>query len=469
MLFATNAQSYSTTGCALKSFVYLVPFVFNKKEIMTTFNSSLTFAKQLDQQDPLASYREQFVINDPDLIYLDGNSLGRMTKASAERAKQVVDEEWGNDLIRGWNKGWWEAPARIGDKIGQLIGAAPGQTIVSDSTSINLFKLAMAALTYQPHKKRIITDTLNFPSDLYILQGCVQLLSPSPNGRGVRGEGASHEILRISSLDNDLTPDLAALESAINEDTALVTLSHVLFKSGYIYDMQHITDLAHRQGALVLWDLSHSVGSIPIELDACNADLAIGCTYKYLNGGPGAPAFLYVNKAIQEKISSPIWGWWGQNKPFDFGLDFEPAPGAQRFLVGTQPMISLLTIESSLEPFLKVGMEAIRAKSILMTDYASFLTDSLLAPFGFSLGSPRDSAQRGSHISIRHADGYRINRALIEEMNVIPDFRAPDNIRLGFAPLYTSFTEIWQGFDRIKRVMAERRFGKYPKQKLMVT
>jgi len=424
---------------------------------MTTFSSTLDFAKHLDSQDPLASSREQFVITDPDLIYLDGNSLGRMPKAAAERAKQIVDDEWGNDLIRGWNKGWWDAPSRVGDRIGQLIGAAPGQVLVSDTTSINLFKLATSALTLQPNKTRIITDTFNFPSDLYILQGIKQVL------------GNRHEIIYIRATDNDLTPDLAQLESTIDENTSLVTLSHVTFKSGYIYDMRRITDLAHLKGALVLWDLSHSVGSVPIELDACNADLAIGCTYKYLNGGPGAPAFLYVNKNLQDKLTPPIWGWWGQTKPFDFGLDYIPAPGAQRFLVGTQPMISLLTMDASLDNILKIGMDAIRTKSILMTDYASFLTDNLLAPLGFSLGSPRDSAQRGSHISIRHPDGYRINRALIEEMNVIPDFREPDNIRMGFAPLYTSFTEIWEGFDRIKRVMEEKRFEKYPKQKLTVT
>ena len=424
---------------------------------MTTFSPTLDFAKHLDSQDPLASSREQFVITDPNLVYLDGNSLGRMPKAAAERAKQIVDDEWGNDLIRGWNKGWWDAPSRVGDRIGQLIGAAPGQVLVSDTTSINLFKLATSALTLQPNKTRIITDTFNFPSDLYILQGIKQVL------------GNRHEIIYIRATDNDLTPDLAQLESTIDENTSLVTLSHVTFKSGYIYDMRRITDLAHLKGALVLWDLSHSVGSVPIELDACNADLAIGCTYKYLNGGPGAPAFLYVNKNLQDKLTPPIWGWWGQTKPFDFGLDYIPAPGAQRFLVGTQPMISLLTMDASLDNILKIGMDAIRTKSILMTDYASFLTDNLLAPLGFSLGSPRDSAQRGSHISIRHPDGYRINRALIEEMNVIPDFREPDNIRMGFAPLYTSFTEIWEGFDRIKRVMEEKRFEKYPKQKLTVT
>jgi kynureninase len=420
-------------------------------------SAARTYAAQLDTQDVLASYRDQFVIDDPDLIYLDGNSLGRLPNVAAERARQIVEEEWGKDLIRGWNKGWWEAPSRVGDKIGQLIGAGTGQVLVNDTVSLNLFKLATAALTLQPDKKRIITDTFNFPSDLYILQGVQQNL------------GNKHEVIRIGASDNEITPDLAALEAAVDENTALVTISHVVFKSGYLYDMKRITELAHRKGALVLWDLSHSVGSVPIQLDECNADLAIGCTYKYLNGGPGAPAFLYVNKKFQEKLSSPIWGWWGQKNPFDFSLDYEPAPGVQRFLVGTQPMISLLTMEAALEPLLHAGMKSIREKSILMTDYAAFLTESLLAPFGFSLGSPMDSAQRGSHISIRHADGYRINRALIEEMNVIPDFREPDNIRLGFAPLYTSFMDVWEGFDRIKRVMEEKRYEKYPKQKLTVT
>ncbi|MGB8983773.1 MAG: aminotransferase class V-fold PLP-dependent enzyme, partial [Anaerolineales bacterium] len=262
---------------------------------------------------------------------------------------------------------------------------------------------------------------------------------------------------------------LAALEKAIDEDTALVTLSHVTFKSGYLYDMAQVTELAHRKGALVLWDLSHSAGAVPIELDKCSVDLAIGCTYKYMNGGPGAPAFLYVNQSLQNDVSSPIWGWWGQRDPFEFDLDYRPAPGVQRFMAGTAPMLSTLAMEAALTPMLEAGMDALRAKSVLMTDYAAFLTDSLLALLGFSLGSPRDSARRGSHISIRHEEGYRINRALIEELNVIPDFRAPDNIRLGFAPLYLSFTDIWEGFDRIRKVVEEKRYEKYPKQKLAVT
>ena len=421
------------------------------------FSTSLEFARRLDRQDTLAPYRERFVSSDPGLIYLDGNSLGRLPISVIERMKVLVEEEWGTDLIRGWNKGWWEAPSRIGEKIASLLGAAPGQVVVGDQTSINLFKLATAALTLQPHKKRIITDTFNFPSDLYVLQGIVRLL------------GDRHEIVRVGAADNDIMPNLAALEKVIREDTALVTLSHVTFKSGYLYDMAHITELAHRKGALILWDLSHSVGAVPIELDEYDVDFAIGCTYKYLNGGPGAPAFLYVNKRIQDDVTSPIWGWWGQKNPFGFDLEYRPAPGIQRFLAGTAPMLSTLAMEEALTPLLDAGIDALRAKSILMTDYASYLTDELLAPLGFSLGSPRNPARRGSHISIRHEQGYRINRAMIEEMNVIPDFRAPDNIRLGFAPLYIAFTDIWEGFDRIRRVVEEKRYEKYPMQKLTVT
>jgi kynureninase len=421
------------------------------------FSPSREFAAQLDRQDSLAPYREQFVVNDPDLIYLDGNSLGRLPRSVIERMKKAVEEEWGTDLIRGWNKGWWEAPRRIGEKVASLLGAAEGQVVVGDQTSINLFKLATTALTLHPEKKRIVTDTFNFPSDLYILQGIAKLL------------GDRHEIIRVRAQDDDITPDLAALENAISDDTALVTLSHVAFKSGYLYDMAHITELAHRKGALILWDLSHSAGALPIALDQCNVDFAIGCTYKYLNGGPGAPAFLYVNKSLQSDFTSPIWGWWGQKDPFEFDLNYQPAPGVQRFLAGTAPMLSMLAMEEALTPLLDAGMEALRAKSVLMTDYAAFLTDQLLAPLGFSLGSPHDSAKRGSHISIRHAEGYRINRALIEELNVIPDFREPDNIRLGFAPLYISFTDIWEGFDRIRKVVDGKRYKKYPKQKLTVT
>jgi len=437
------------------------------------FSPSRDYALTLDDRDPLAAYRSRFAHPDGDLVYFDGNSLGRLPLKTIERIQQHVTEEWGNDLIRGWNKGWWEAPARIGDKIGQLIGAAPGQTVVSDSTSVNLYKLAFAALQLRSNRNKIITDTFNFPSDIYILQGLIKSLEsdglPSVSGSKLPDSKTKHSLTLIPSRDNDLTPDLDALYDAIDENTALVTLSHVVFKSGYLYDVAEITRKAHVKGALVLWDLSHSVGAVPIALDDCDADFAIGCTYKYLNGGPGAPAFMYVNKRLQSEARSPIQGWWGQANPFAFDLDYVPAPGMARFLAGTQPMISMLAIETSLDPILEAGMTAIRQKSIGVTEYAIGLFDAVLAPLGFTLGSPRDSNRRGSHISIRHPEGYRINRALIAEMNVIPDFRAPDNIRLGFAPLYTSFAEVWDGMERIRTVVAEKRFEKYSKEQLKVT
>jgi kynureninase len=418
---------------------------------------SREYAIQLDRRDPLAPYRAQFVVPDPDLIYLDGNSLGRLPKGVAARVQEAVEHEWGRQLIRGWNEGWWETPHRLGDKIATLVGAAPGQVIVGDQTSLNLFKLATAALNLRGGRRRIVTDTLNFPSDLYILQGIVSLL------------GGRHEIKRVGSRDGGITPDLAELDALIDADTALVTLSHVTFKSGYLYNMQDVTELAHRRGALVLWDLSHSVGAVPTQLDAANVDLAIGCTYKYLNGGPGAPAFLYVNKALQAEAISPIWGWWGEAQPFEFGLDYRPAPGAGRFLTGTGPMLSTLAMEAALEPILQAGLQALREKSVGLTGYMIELCAARLTPLGFSLGTPREAERRGSHVSLRHPDAYRICRALIEEMNLIPDFRDPDNIRLGLAPLYISYCDVWEGVDRIRRVQEERLFEKYPQHRLTVT
>jgi kynureninase len=415
------------------------------------------YATKMDTQDPLQKFRSRFVISDPGLVYMDGNSLGRLPKIAVNRIAEVVTNEWGAELIRGWNKGWWEAPRRVGDKIAQLVGAAPGQIVVSDSTSVNLFKLTAAALQLRHLRTKIITDTMNFPSDLYILQGLVKLM------------GNRHEIVRIGSHDGEITPDMNSLLKPIDEHTALVTLSHVIYKSGYIYDMALITKRAHRAGALVLWDLSHSVGSVPVELDKADVDFAIGCTYKYLNGGPGAPAFLFVNHRLQEQVSSPIWGWWGQKAPFAFGLDYSPEVGISRFLSGTQPMLSLLVMEAALEPLLEAGMPALRDKSLRMTDYFIRLSDGVLAPYGFVLGTPRSPEERGSHVSLRHPEGYRINRALIDEMKVIPDFREPDNIRFGIAPLYNSFEDVWQAVERVRTVMQEKRFEKYPKDRLTVT
>lgn len=421
-----------------------------------SFKLTQQFARRLDAEDELAPFREAFVVADPDLIYLDGNSLGRLPSLAAKRVKEVVDREWGQDLIRSWNDNWFQAPARVGEMIARLVGAAPGQVVVSDSTSANLFKLVMAALAMRPERDRIISDVLNFPSDLYVLQGCIRLLRQGHH-------------LELAPSTDGITVELDDLLKLLDERVALVTLSHVAFKSGFLYDAAAVTARAHEVGALVLWDLSHSAGAVPVELDRWGVDLAVGCTYKYLNGGPGAPAFLYVRRDLQEQANSPIWGWFGQRAPFAFDLTYEPITGVNRFLVGTPPILSLLAMEAALVPSLEAGIGRIRLKSVQLASYLIYLADALLVPLGFALGSPRDPARRGSHVSIRHPEGYRINRALIEEMGVLPDFREPDNIRLGLAPLYTTYAEVWEAVDRIRRTVEEGRYAHYPAERQPVT
>lgn len=421
-----------------------------------TFETTQDFARQLDEEDELASFREDFFVADSDLIYLDGNSLGRLPQDTIQRMRDAVEIEWGQELIRGWNMGWYEAPGRVGEKIAQLIGAGPGQTVVSDSTSINLFKLVMGGLKMRPNRMRIVSDVLNFPTDLYVLQGAVDLL------------GGNNELTLVPSEDG-ITVDQQTLLDRIDEQTALVALSLVAFKSGYYYDAVAVTKRAHEVGALVLWDLSHAAGAVEVALDAWGADMAVGCTYKYLNGGPGAPAFLYVGRGLQEEMLSPIWGWFGQQAPFDFDLDYRACEGINRFLVGSPPILSILAMESALDCLLAAGMERIRKKSVLLTSFLVQLADTVLKPLGFTLGSPRDPSQRGSHISIKHKLAYQICQALIKEMEVIPDFRAPDNIRLGLSPLYTSFSEIWEAIDRIRKVVEEGRHLRYPTERAAVT
>jgi kynureninase len=413
-------------------------------------------AAELDAADPLRHLRDEFVIDEPDLVYLDGNSLGRLPKRSAERLKQVVEHEWGRRLIRGWGEGWFDAPRRLGAKIARLIGAGEDEVLVTDSTSVNFFKLVMAALGARPGRHTVVTDELNFPSDIYLLQGAVRLA------------GAGYRLQVLPSPDGLCMPP-EAVAAALSPDTALVTLTHTAFKSGYVYDMPRVTKLAHAAGALMLWDLSHSVGAMPLALNAAGVDLAVGCTYKYLNGGPGAPAFLYVRRDLQEQLLNPIWGWFGQKGQFDFNLAYEPAPGLQRFLVGTPPMLSLAAVEPAVDLMLEAGLEALRAKSVQQSEYLVALWEAWLKPLGVTLNSPRDPAQRGSHVSLGHPEGLRIDRALIEEMKVIPDFRYPDNIRLGIAPLYTSYTDIFEGLARLRTVIAERRYEKYPQERPEVT
>lgn len=410
----------------------------------------------LDAADPLARFRPHFANAERELIYLDGNSLGRLPHDATALAYDIVTRQWGERLIRSWNEGWFTLPERVGGKLAQLLGAQPDEVIVADSTSVNLFKLAVAALRHQRGRTRILTDDLNFPSDVYILQGIVEMLD------------AGHRLEIVRSEDGVHGP-VEALLAAVDDDVALVVLSHTAFKSGYLYDMAAITAAIHAAGALVLWDLSHSVGSVPVELNAAHADLAIGCTYKYVNGGPGAPAFLYVRRDLQPLLRNPISGWMGQHDPFAFTLDYVAEPGLRHFLTGTPPVLSLALIEPGVDLLLEAGMDALRAKSVRQSEYLVALWEEMLVPLGYVLKSPRQAARRGSHISLGHAEGWRINQALIRDLNVLPDFRAPDNIRLGIAPIYTTFADVYTAAERMRRAVKERIYARYSDQRAVVT
>jgi kynureninase len=407
----------------------------------------------LDRQDPLAGFRDRFIVDELGLVYLDGNSLGRLPRAAAELAQDLVGRQWGRRLIRGWNEGWLDLPERLGGKIARLIGAEEDEVLVADSTSVNLFKLAVAALRARPQRPKIVTDDLNFPSDLYVLQESSRedyRLEVVPSPDGVHG------------------PE-AALAEAVNHDTGLVSLSHTTFKSGFVYDLAAVTALAHRAGALVLWDLSHSVGAVPVDLGAAGADLAVGCTYKYLNGGPGAPAFLYVRRGLQQRLANPIAGWFGRADPFGFELEYKPAPGLRHFLTGTPPVLSTALVEPGVDLVLEAGMDRVRAKSVAQSEYFIGLWEEWLAPQGFTLNSPCDSGRRGSHVSLGHPEGWRINRALIDREGVVPDFRLPDNLRFGICPLYTTYAELHAAADALRRVVAEERYLRYSPERRGVT
>ncbi len=421
-----------------------------------TIPIDVAYASSLDAQDPLAPLRERFVITEPDLIYMDGNSLGRLPKATVLLAEDLIQQQWGTRLIRSWNEGWFTAPERIGAKIARLIGAQPDEVIVADSTSINLFKLVISALRYQQGRAHIVTDNLNFPSDIYILQGAIDLLD-------------QHHQLDILPSPDDIHGPVAELLTRLDQQTAVVTLSHTTFKSGYTYDMSAITEAVHMAGAMVLWDLSHSVGAVPIDLSASQVDLAIGCTYKYLNGGPGAPAFLYIRRDLQERLGNPITGWMGQKDLFRLELAYQPAMGLRGFMTGTPPMLSLSMIEPGVDLLLEAGLDNLRSKSERQSEYLIELWQTVLAPVGFTLNSPRDVHQRGSHISLGHAEGLRIDLTLLNDMGVLPDFRAPDNIRLGIAPLYTSFRDIHSTVMRLRQIVIEKLYEKYPNEVPVVT
>ncbi len=417
------------------------------------FTDDLRFetAASRDRADPLARFRDRFQHTDASSIYLDGNSLGRLPLATIDRLADVVTQEWGSDLIASWGRRWWTLARDIGAMIAPIIGAHPEAVVVADSTSVGLYKLAVGALRARPGRTRIITDSMNFPTDLYVLSAAKDAVADAD--------------LVVVESDDDIEAPNDALMDALSEDTALLSLSHVAFKSGYLYDMERLTRAAHDVGALVLWDLSHSAGVVPMDLT--NVDLAVGCTYKYLNGGPGSPAFIYVNPSLS--IDNPLSGWWGHADPFAFELDYQPTSSVSRFQTGTMPILSLSAIEPAVQIIAEAGLDAIRAKSVALTDYLIELCDQELTSLGFTVASPRLSSRRGSHISLRHDDAWRIAQAMVRDAKLIPDFREPDNLRIGLAPLYTSFMDIHTAVHRIVAVVRSGAVAQYSERRDAVT
>ncbi len=397
-------------------------------------------AEALDAADPLREFRDRFMIDD-ELVYLDGNSLGCMPRATLERVREVASQQWGRRLVRAWEEGWMELPETIGDRLGSaVLGAGPGQVVVGDSTTVCFYKLASAALELRPGRRRIVTDVDNFPTDRYALEGLAQ------------ARGLELHWLRFDP-DGGPTLDSDELASALGPDTALVTFSHVSYRSAHIADMSAITDQVHDAGALMLWDLSHSAGSVPLALDADGADLAVGCTYKYLNGGPGAPAYMYARAELQDQLRQPIWGWLGRRDPFEMEQGYAAAGGVRALLSGTPPVLSLAGVDEGVKLVAEAGIGAIRAKGIALTELAIALSDGVLAPLGVRVASPRDSARRGAHVALAHPDAKRLCAGLIER-GVIPDFRRPDVIRFGLSPLTTRFVDVWDGVDTLRSLIA---------------
>jgi len=395
----------------------------------------------LDAADPLAQFRDRFVIADRELIYLDGNSLGRLPAATADRSARVVADEWGRELIRGWDH-WLDEPLRVGDRLAEaVLGARTGEVVVSDSTSVNFYKLALAALEALPARLVVVTDRPNFPTDRYVLEGLA------------RARGLEIVWLEPDEIEGPQPADVEVALAAHPGDVALVTLSHVNYRSAAIADMAAITRLAHDAGAFTLWDLSHSAGSIAVDLEGTGADLAVGCTYKYLNGGPGAPAWLYVRRSLQGQLRNPIQGWFGQRDQFAMGQGYDPEPGIGSWLVGTPGILGLAAADEGIALVAEAGINRIRAKGIALTEYAIALFDARLARRGFGLGSPRDPAQRGAHVAIRHPDARRLTAELIAR-GVIPDFREPDSIRFGLSPLTTSFGDVEAGVAALETLMS---------------
>jgi kynureninase len=390
---------------------------------------------QRDRDDPLAARRGLFTLPEG-VIYLDGNSLGALVRSVGPRLAQAVQEEWGRGLIRSWNDaGWYPAPQRIGAKIAALIGARPNEVVACDSTSVNLFKALVAALRLRPGRRVIVTERGNFPTDLYIAGGVAELLG-----------------CEVVCVEPD---EVEAAIAAAGSGLALLTLTQVNYKTGRLFDMARLTGLVQRAGGLVVWDLAHSAGTLQVDLNGCGADFAVGCTYKYLNGGPGSPAFVFVAERHQDQVRQPLTGWHGHAAPFAFTPDWAPHAGIDRMLVGTAAQLSLIALEEALKAFDGLDLAALRRKGSDLGDLFIALVDQELAGHGFGLASPREAAQRGSQVSLTHEQGYAIMQALIAR-GVIGDFRAPDILRFGFAGLYVRFVDVWDAVAHLKQVMATR-------------
>jgi kynureninase len=420
---------------------------------VTTFSTGRTYAEEQDAADVLGHFRDRFVRHDRSLIYLDGNSLGPLPVRTQARIADVVDQEWGVGLARSWDR-WMELPRQVGDALGeQLVGAAPGQVLVCDSTTVNLYKLAWAALDAQPGRNVIVTDDDNFPTDRYVLEGIAAQ-------RGCE--------LRMVRTDPDTGLSEQTVRAALDERTALVCLSHVAYRSSALADLARFTQLVHEAGAMVLWDLSHSVGAVPIELDASGADLAVGCTYKYVNAGPGAPAFVYVRGGLQDRLRQPIWGWFGQRDQFAMGPGYDPAPGIDAVATGTPQIIGTVAVEEGVRLLGEAGIDRLRAKGTALTAYLIALADEWLEPLDFALASPRDDARRGGHVCLRHPEAWRLSQALIQA-DIIGDFRRPDRLRLGPAPITTRFTDVWDALDRLRQITTDRTYLEFDSAQASVT
>ncbi len=393
----------------------------------------LAAIQAMDEADPLRIFRSRFALPHG-VIYLDGNSLGAASHDVFTELKQAMMEEWGNGLIRSWNSaGWFQLPLELGDRIGRLIGAAPGQTVVTDSTSINIYKALHAALAMRPDRSVIVAEGESFPTDLYIAEG---VASTRPG-----------TTLRLEGRDAD------DIEGLIDDQTAVVLVNHVNYKTGALRDMAALTRRVHEAGALVVWDLCHSAGALPVDLDGANADFAVGCTYKYLNGGPGAPAFIYAAHRHHASIVQPLSGWWSHARPFAFEQGFAEGDGIKRFLCGTPPVLSLRALKGALSIWDEVDLDMLRKKSMALSDLFIRLVEAKCGQYGVVLGTTRDSEKRGSQVSFTHSNGYEVMQALIER-GVIGDFRAPATLRFGFTPLYVSYRDVWQAAGVLEDILS---------------